>query len=98
ARETRETAAQVLVIGNPRPPRVLMTEHPEVRPILQLLQHQRARRARHETERMSTEIHQRRAAAIMRQRETLAKGVQRIRLIEAAGECRRWLVSHSVRH
>ena len=42
-----EARGEVLVIRNPRPPRLLVPEHAELRPVVELFVHQRARGERH---------------------------------------------------
>ena len=94
ARETRETVAEILVIRNPRPPGVLVPENCEPRPIVQLLEDQPTRGQRHQSKRVPAQIHERVAASIARQSEPVAKGVQRVRLVETAGELQCGLVIH----
>jgi hypothetical protein len=55
AGEVRQAGGQILVIGNPWTPRVLMAQYREAGPVVELLVHPRACLERHEAERVAAE-------------------------------------------
>jgi hypothetical protein len=86
AHERGEAVAQVLVIGHPWAARVLVPFDGALRPLIELLEHELARRERLQAERVTAKVDERRAALVQRQREALAQVAQRVRSVERARE------------
>ena len=77
--------AELAVVGNPGTARMLVAEHAEPRPVLEFLVHPVAGGERHEPERVTGQIDERRASSIAWQREALAQAPQGITGIQIAG-------------
>src|ERR1700751_4981930 len=76
--ERGEAGSQVLVIGHPGAPPLLMRLHRKPRPLLELLVHQLAGCERVQAEGMAAKVDQRLTARIARQREARPKTAERI--------------------
>ena len=97
AGERCEAGAQILVIRHPRTAGVLVSDHAEARPVLELLFDELSRRERHEPERVTAQVHERLAALIARQREALAEAAQRVRGIPCPRSLARRVGAHEER-
>ena len=80
--QARAQMAKMLVEINPRATGKQMPFHRQPRPIVQLLVYQRARRARHEAERIAAEIRERTTVLAERMLELVPQRAQRIGGIE----------------
>ncbi len=84
AGERGEARGEVLVIGNPRTPRMLVPLDSQARPVIEFLRHEVAGCERHESEGVAAQVRQCLALTVARQGEARAQRAQRIRGITGA--------------
>ena len=78
ARQRRKPGGEVLVIGHPGAARALVTLHPKVRPVIELLGDDLTCGERQESEGVAAQVGERGALRILRQGKACAKGAQRV--------------------